>query len=376
MTTSLHDEIAARRDVPIERARTLPGEWYADRDHYEFELDRVFEREWVGVGIADDVAAPGSYLAATAGRAPVLVVRGDDGALRAFLNVCRHRGSPLGTGTGEARALRCPYHGWVYRLDGSLARAGGVGRPECFDEADYGLKEIGVTTFARSVLVNVDPNAAPFDAGPLAGAVDPFGIDEFEVGRRDRYGCAFNWKVLLENYSENYHTPFVHSQLPAAGYEYPMAHAGPMVVAWDRPLAPRDESERALHNSHPGGPGWERIALHAAPESFNNGVYLTLWPNTMLSAFAGFAATFRIMPTGPTACVIEREYLWHPSVAPERRTADYEATRCVVQQDVEMCEAVQQTYNGGCSADGVLSTEHETGIAHLHTLLRDALAHP
>jgi phenylpropionate dioxygenase-like ring-hydroxylating dioxygenase large terminal subunit len=179
--------------------------------------------------------------------------------------------------------------------------------------------------------------------------------------------------VLLENYSENYHTPFVHSQLPAAGYEYPMEHAGPMVVAWDRPLAPRDDSERALHDARPGAPGWERIALHAAPESFNNGVYLTLWPNTMLSAFTGFAATFRIMPTGPTSCVVEREYLWHPSVTAERRTSDYEATRCVVQQDVEMCEAVQQSYNGGCSADGVLSTEHETGVGHLHRLLVEAL---
>ena len=375
MAASLQDEINARRDVPLDRARTLPGSWYADPAHHRIEMDRVFARSWVGVGLADDVAQPGAYLATTAGRVPVLVVRDDDRNLRAFLNVCRHRGSPLAPPGehGHARAVSCPYHGWVYRLDGSLARAGGVGAPACFDEADFGLREIGVTTYARSILVNVDAAASSFVPNALGRALDPFAIEEFEVGRRDRYECAFNWKVLLENYSENYHTPFVHPELPVAGYEYPMAHDGPFVVAWDRPLDPSDASERALNESQPGAPGWEHVADNAAAESFNNGVYLTMWPNTMCSAFAGFAATFRIAPTGPTTTVIEREYLWHPSVPQSRRDDDYDATRRVVAQDVTMCEAVQRTYDGGCSADGVLSTEHEQGVAHLHRLLVAAL---
>jgi phenylpropionate dioxygenase-like ring-hydroxylating dioxygenase large terminal subunit len=190
---------------------------------------------------------------------------------------------------------------------------------------------------------------------------------------RDRYECAFNWKVLVENYSENYHTPFVHAQLTAAGYEYPIETGGPVVFAWDRPLAPRDPSEQALHDFRPGEDGWAAVADHAAPESFNNGCYVTLWPNTMLSAFSGYAATFRLTPRSATTTVVEREYLWHPSVNDERRKADYEATRRVVEQDLEMCEAVQRTYDGGCSADGVLSTEHENGVAHLHRLLVAAL---
>jgi choline monooxygenase len=264
----------------------------------------------------------------------------------------------------------------VYRLDGTLARAGGVGEPEGFDPCNFGLREIAVTTFAHSVLVNLDADATAesFDPGPLAGAIAPFAIETFEVGRRDRYECACNWKVLLENYSENYHTPFIHPELPVAGYEYPMVTEGPVVVAWDRPLAPRDAAERALHDARPGDDAWAHIADVAAPESFNNGVYLTLWPNTMLSVFAGFAATFRLVPTGPTSTVVERDYLWHPSVNEERRASDYEATRRVVQQDLEMCELVQRAYSAGCSADGVLSTEHERGVAHLHQRLVRALA--
>jgi phenylpropionate dioxygenase-like ring-hydroxylating dioxygenase large terminal subunit len=372
---TLEEELANRRGQPVERSRTLPGHWYSDPDHHAVELDRVFGRHWIGIAGTDAVEKPGSYLTATvAGRVPVLVVRGDDGALRAFLNVCRPRGAPVAEGRGTARALSCPYHAWVFRLDGSLSRAGGVGRPEGFDEAEYGLDPVAVTTFARTVMVNLDPAAAPFDPGPLVAGLAPYRLDDLELGRTDRYEAAFNWKVLVENYSENYHTPFVHSQLIGAGYEYPMATVGDVVYAWDRPLAPRDASEEALATSSPGEPGWEAVAGEASPESFNNGSYLTVFPNTMVSVFSGFAATFRVTPTGPTSTMIERDYLWHPSVGEERRAADYEATKEVVEQDLEICEAVQRTYDGGLSADGVLSTEHERGVHHVHQLLFEALA--
>ena len=374
-SASLADELDARLGRPVEQARTLPGHWYADPAHHALEMDRVFGRQWIGVAGTDAVEKPGSYLAATvAGGVPVLVVRGDDGELRAFLNVCRHRGAPVAEGCGAARALSCPYHAWVYRLDGTLARAAGVGEPEGFATDAFGLTPIGVTTFARSVMVNLDPAAAPFDPGPLVDGLAPYRLDDLELGRTDRYEAAFNWKVLVENYSENYHTPFVHSQLIGAGYEYPMATTGDVVFAWDRPLAPRDASEEALASSTPGGPGWDAVAADASPESFNNGSYLTVFPNTMVSVFAGFAATFRLTPTGPTTSIVERDYLWHPSVDHARRDADYAATKEVVLQDLEICEAVQRTYDGGLSANGVLSTEHERGVHHVHQLLFAALA--
>ncbi len=209
---------------------------------------------------------------------------------------------------------------------------------------------------------------------PWSRVSPPYRLDDLELGRTDRYEAAFNWKVLVENYSENYHTPFVHSQLIGAGYEYPMETTGDVVFAWDRPLGPRDASEEALATSSPGGPGWEAVAGDLSPESFNNGSYLTVFPNTMVSVFAGFAATFRLTPTGPTTTTVERDYLWHPSVGQDRRDADYEATKEVVLQDLGICEAVQRTYDGGLSADGVLSTEHERGVHHVHQLLFDALA--
>jgi phenylpropionate dioxygenase-like ring-hydroxylating dioxygenase large terminal subunit len=357
--------------------RTLPGSWYADAAHHERELGAVFGRGWVAVATADDVAAPGSYASVeVGGRTPVLLVRDDAGTLRAFLNVCRHRGSPVAEGCGTARALKCPYHAWIYRLDGSLARATGVGDPEEFDPAEFGLKEVSVTTFCRNVFVHLAPDAAPFDPGPLGAAIDPYRIDELELAAHDRWERAFNWKVFLENFSENYHTPFVHPELIVDGWDYPIETAGPISLAWDRPQSPRDDGEGALAAARPGEPGWEAVASAGPKESFIAGSYMTLWPNLMVSFLPGFAATLRLTPVDATHTIVERDYLWHPSVRQERREVDVAATRLVGAQDLDICEKVQRSYSGGLSPDGVLSTEHEMGVAHLHGLLRDALAAP
>ena len=118
------DEAAHRRDIPLERATTLPASWYAGDDHHELELERIFRHGWSCVAVTDDVATPGSYHATTvAGAVPIVLTRDFEGRLRGFLNVCRHRGAPVAQGTGSARLLQCPYHAWIYRLDGSLARA-------------------------------------------------------------------------------------------------------------------------------------------------------------------------------------------------------------------------------------------------------------
>lgn len=366
--------LAALPANPVESAVTLPGAAYADDDHHRRELDAIFRRDWVAVGLDHDIAQPGSYLATSAGDVPVLVTRDEAGELRAFLNVCRHRGAPVAQGCGRARALRCPYHSWVFRFDGSLARAPGVGAPSGFDARELGLPAIQVTTFARCVFVNLDTAAAPFDPGPLAAGIAPFQLESLEFGCRDRYEAKFNWKVLLENYSENYHTPSIHTQLPVAGYEYPTECDGRLVFAWDRPLRPHDASEVALSQFTPRDAGWSGVGAVMAGASFTNGSYITCWPNMMISMFVGFAATFRLTPTGPNSTIVERDYLWAPWVDGGRREQDHRATKEVVRQDLEICEALQRTYDAGLSANGVLSTEHEEAIAFLHHRWATALA--
>ena len=360
--------------APLEQARTLPGRWYADPDHYAREMSAVFHRRWIGVACADDVAAPGSYVSTTVAGVPVLVTRDLSGTLRGFLNVCRHRGSPLADGCGHARALSCPYHGWVYRLDGSLARAAGVGDPVGFDMADFGLRPVQVTTFARSVLVNLDaelwrstrarwPLASRRTGSTRWSSASAPGTNGTSTGK-----CCSRTTARTTTRRSSTRS----SRRTATSTRSPCRPCG------DRVGSPAG-SRGIVRSEHctttgPGDAGWADVADVAADESFYNGTYLAVFPNVAISCFAGFAATFRLLPKGPSTTVVEREYYWHRTVGPERRASDLAATKQVVEQDLAMCEAIQGTYDAGLSADGVLSTEHESGVAHVHELLLGALA--
>lgn len=360
---------------PDGAAPTLPAAWYADPIHHARELDAVFTRGWSCVGLLDDVAAPHSYLAAMCGDGtPVLVTRDAAGELRAFLNVCRHRGAPVAEGCGTARALSCPYHAWVYRLDGTLARHHGMEGATGFDPADHALHPASVATWSRFVFVSPRASARALDLGPLAAAIEPYSAEGFVHAIRDVTEGAFNWKVLVENYSENFHTPWVHPELIEQGWDYPITTAGPVSLAWDRPQHPRNRSEEVLATATPGDGAWAAVATNQIDEPFIAGAYFTVWPNLLVSVFPRYLSAFWLTPAGPTRTRVNYVRAWHPDVGASRRDADLAASRLVGHQDVTICEAVQRGYTAGIDTDGRLSPVHETGVAHVHRLLRAALA--
>ena len=152
--------------------------------------------------------------------------------------------------------MKCPYHAWIYRLDGSLARATGVGEPEEFDPAEFGLKEVVGHHVLPHVFVNLARRRRRRSTrARSAPRSTPYRIDELELAAHDRWERAFNWKVFLENFSENYHTPFVHPELIVDGWDYPIETAGLISLAWDRPHSPRDDGERALADGASGRAG-------------------------------------------------------------------------------------------------------------------------
>jgi phenylpropionate dioxygenase-like ring-hydroxylating dioxygenase large terminal subunit len=360
----------------ITTARTLPAGWYADETFHRHELQRVFRSSWVCVGIVDELPAPKQWTGVVVGGLPVLLVRDAEGALRGFLNVCRHRGSPLcDIGSSDSGSvIRCPYHSWVYRLDGSLAKASGIGNPEGFDPADFGLKRVSVAEWRRTVWVNTADPDAELDLGPLAKAADAFPIESFEHVLSESNERAFNWKVLLENYSENYHTPFVHPEIDTSSSEdYPMVSHGPVLYAWDRLMRPSEAPDEQIRAALlPGEPGWEALAVAAADRPYAVGNYLTIWPNTMINVFPDAALIMWMEPTGPTTTRVERRLLLapgHPAA-----TDVIEAHRLVHQQDVDICIRVQRSHTAGLDADGVLATFEERGVFFVHEHLRRCLS--
>jgi len=371
----------ALREIPepsgIRKARTLPASVYSSAEFHERERREIFQRDWVCAGVADEMPAPGSWTARTVAGLPTLFVHDKAGELRAFLNVCRHRASPL-CEDGDAPAgslIRCPYHSWLYHLDGSLARASGVGEPEGFELADYSLKGVQIAQWRRLVFVCFDPDAAPLDVGPLGRAVDAYPLESMELVLSETNDRRFNWKVLLENYSENYHTPFVHPELDTSSSEdYPMVSDGITLYAWDRPLRPSgsrvDEIRATLL---PGEPGWEELANVAMDGPYGIGGYLTVWPNVMMNIFPGAFLAMWMQPLDATTTRVERRLFVRPDADDDTRKSIIDAHGLVHAQDVDICERVQRSHNAGLDADGVLATVEERGVFFIHEHVRNRL---
>jgi phenylpropionate dioxygenase-like ring-hydroxylating dioxygenase large terminal subunit len=373
----------ALRQIPdppgITTARTLPAAWYADDTFFRLELERVFRSGWVCAGVTDELPERKHWTASTVGGLPVLLVRDGDGTLRGFLNVCRHRASPLcdDGASGGGSLIRCPYHAWLYRLDGTLARASGVGDPEGFDATDFALKPVGVAEWRRTLWINIGEAAATLDLGPLADAVSAFPMESLQLVVAESHVRQFNWKVLLENYSENYHTPFVHPEIDTSSSEdYPMVSDGPVLYAWDRHLRPSaDRDEQIRSTLLPGEPGWDELATAAADRPYDVGNYLTVWPNAMLNIFPDAALVMWMEPLTATTTRVERRlYLSEQRAAEAEAASAIVATHALVhQQDVDICERVQRSHTAGLDADGVLATVEERGVFFVHQHLRRAL---
>src|SRR5215213_5506722 len=198
---------------------TLPWSWYAEPEIMSREGERIFAHAWQYVGHSGQVADVGSFLAATAGEIPVVVTRARDGALRAFLNVCRHRGHVLASGAGRRETLQCPYHAWTYELDGALRAAPRSDREPGFDFGELALHEIQVDAWGPFVFVNPDADAAPLAEalGEVPGRVGEIvDVDALEFRFRSEYEIDANWKIACENFLECYHCAVAHPGFAAA----------------------------------------------------------------------------------------------------------------------------------------------------------------
>ena len=195
-------------------AQSLPWSWYSDPDVLRREQERIFRRAWQYVGHTGRVREVGDRFAAWAGEIPVLVVRAEDG-VRAFLNVCRHRGSLLVDGEGTGKSVQCPYHAWTYDLDGSLRAAPRSDREPEFDPEGLSLVPLRLETWGPFLFVNPDDEAPPL-ADTLGPVTELVPVDDLVFHSRDDYDLAANWKIACENYLECYHCPVAHKGFSAA----------------------------------------------------------------------------------------------------------------------------------------------------------------
>jgi choline monooxygenase len=342
--------------IPIERARTPPASWYIDPAILAIERDAVFARTWQGVGPIERLAAPGDYLAGEVAGEPFVAVRGNDGSLRAFFNVCRHHASCLVQGEGRIERFVCPYHGWTYDLDGRLRKAPRLGGVREFDRDAFGLVEIEVAGHGPLAFVRLRRGGETLAEllRPLDGRLDT-GRLRF-VARRS-YEIACNWKVFVDNYLDGgYHVEFLHgalaSQLDLDSY--------------------RTEIEGRVSLQLCGTGAAEHDAAGDFKERLAGGaVYAFVYPNFMLNRYGPVLDTNWVLPIGPERTRTVFDYYFDESVAGDAEFVERSlaASDRVQQEDIAICESVQRGLRSAAYDTGVYAPTVEQAAHHFHRLL-------
>ncbi|MFO1060028.1 MAG: Rieske 2Fe-2S domain-containing protein [Dongiaceae bacterium] len=199
-------------DMPYDRAWSMPSAFYTDPAILALERERIFRREWICIGRREEIAVPGDHLAVEIGGEPVVVLQDLEGRIRAFSNVCRHRGALLVRGKGNGRRLACPYHAWSYDLDGRLAAAPRLPARPDFDPAGCRLPEFAAAEWLGFLFVCLDPEPPPL-APRLAGLeanVRSYHLEQAQLRYAAEEVWETNWKCFLENYMEGYHLSPLH----------------------------------------------------------------------------------------------------------------------------------------------------------------------
>lgn len=298
----LDPEAVRRTLAPLERASMLPPRAFTSQAVFEWEIENVFAGSWICLGHASQVAQQGQYLMREIGGDSVVVVRGEDGELRAFLNVCRHRGARI-VEDGEGRVkrrLQCPYHAWSYGLDGSLVAAPHMDEIEDFDFSCFGLMPVRLAVVGGLILVNLDGEAGEPEGwvGDLIEHLDRYRTGELVSGGRVDYTVEANWKGIAENYNECLHCPGVHPELNAlsnymSGEDIVGAGSwcgGSMYLT----------AEDAVTMGKEGGHRSDRPRIEGlGPEDERAILYFALFPNALVSMHPDYVMLHTLYPRGP-----------------------------------------------------------------------------
>jgi phenylpropionate dioxygenase-like ring-hydroxylating dioxygenase large terminal subunit len=344
---------------------TVPWSWYRDPDVLRQEQERIFLRSWQYVGHVGQAAERGAYFTGSLGLAPVVVTRAQDGELRAFLNVCRHRGFVVAEGSGRRETLQCRYHAWTYGLDGRLKAAPRSDREPEFDADDLSLVALRLETWGPFVFVNADPDAAPLadSLGPLpAQLAELLDLDALEFRFRSEFTLEANWKVACENFLECYHCAVAHPAFSAAVDVSPDAYRLATAGLTSSQFGPL----RANGDSFLAGRELERSQFHF------------LWPNFGINVFPGEAnlSCGPIVPVGVERTARFLDYFFAPGVDPAWLDELIEFDDQIGREDTALVEGVQRGLRAGVLTEGRVLSESEQLVVHFQSLCADALAGP
>ena len=361
--------IAAGYDPDPARSLTLRSEAYTDPAWYAFERDAIFAKTWQWVCHVEKLRAPGAFIATEVAGRPIAVVRDQDGVLRAFYNVCKHRAHHLLRGEGETTRILCPYHAWVYDLTGQLRRAPETENLKGFDPSKIRLDAVQVEEFCGFIYVNLDPDAAPLaeQSGDLAMEIGHWApdVDGLTFGRRLTYDIRSNWKNVVDNFLECYHCPTAHKDFCT-------------LVDMDTYKV----TTRGIYSSHMAEAGNSANAAYdVSNATVRTHAVWWLWPTTCLMRYPGRSSmiVLNIIPAGTDRTLETYDFYLE---TPEPDAMELEAIRYLDEvlqvEDIALVESVQKGMETPAFTQGRVvhdpegSGKSEHAVHHFHGLVLDA----
>jgi choline monooxygenase len=345
---------------PLDKAYTIPAPWYFDTRIEKLERESVFAANWQVVGRLDQVGERGQFFTIDVNEEPLVVVRSDDGNLRAFFNVCRHHAAAVvPEKSGCAKQFRCPYHGWTYGNDGALKGMVEFEGVCNFERADNGLVPVRVEVWENFILVNLDGKAGALREflGKVPEIVAPLQLTEkLHYFDRRIYTLNCNWKVYVDNYLDG-------------GYHVPHAHKGLSSVVEYTKYTIENLDRACLQSSPLDSSG----ALESSIGSTRQGhaFYLWVYPNFMINAYSGVMDTNLVLPMGVDKCAVIFDYYFadtNPAGGKHHRES-IAVSEKVQDEDMAICDSVQRGLSSRAYVAGRLSVRREAGEHLFHRLL-------
>ena len=352
-------------DPDIARAWTLPAPLYTDSGIFAAEKDEIFRRTWQVVGHASQVASPGDYFTAELIGEPLLIVRDNDGQLRGFYNVCRHRAGPPAEGCGSRKLFRCGYHGWTYGLDGELISATEIEGVEGFRAEDFALAPVRTEEWFNLVFVNLDPNAPGLAESlcELPAQAEKFPFRDMKLFERRTYDMKCNWKTYVDNYLEGYHLPSVHP-----GLNRELDYNAYVVEPYTRHI----RQFSPIRGAQPGD-ATPRRYQEAAEDLTTN--YFWIFPNWMLNCYPDNVSLNIILPLEPErSLAIFEWYLPEKDHSAPAARSSVEFSDQIQIEDVAICEAVQKNLRSRSYSRGRFSVKQEKGVHAFHRMYASAMS--
>jgi choline monooxygenase len=351
-------------EAEISRAWTLPAALYTDASVFAAEREKIFSRAWQVVGQGSKVVNPGDYFTTELLGEPLLIVRGMDGGLRGFYNVCRHRAGPPAEGCGSRKLFRCGYHGWTYGLDGALISATEIEGVAGFRSEDFALMPVRTEEWFNLVFVNLDPDARPLreNLGELPRQAEKFHFEGMKLFERRTYDMKCNWKTYVDNYLEGYHLPSVH---PGLNRELDF---NAYVV---EPYAGHVRQFSPIRGAQPGDTTPRRY--QQASEDLTTD-YFWIFPNWMLNCYPDNVSLNIVLPLEPErSLAIFEWYLPEKEHSSPSAKASVEFSDQIQIEDVGICEVVQRNLRSRSYSRGRFSVTQEKGVHAFHRMYAERI---